>query len=186
VSTLFARTLLTLELCLAIRLPPVRTSAHSARLNQKDSLVASLDLAAFASIPSGKKNSRGAWHLRQIDGVYGVLQQVRRGVTGRRRACAAERGGRDGIRTRLIAAEFFLAQDVTGAIRAPRLRSERCMRRMNASSGHHFDRADRALTQPQDQVTTMQQILTAGHRVFRRHLAVVQVRTALRNRPPGR
>jgi hypothetical protein len=127
VSTLFARTLLTLELCLAIRLPPVRTSAHSTRLNQKDSLVASLDLAAFASIPSGKKNSRGAWHLRQIDGVYGVLQQVRRGVTGRRPASAAERGGRDGIRARLIAAEFFLAQDVTGTFRAPRLRSERCI-----------------------------------------------------------
>ena len=116
-STLFARTLLTLEPCPAIRLPPVPTCAHGASLNQKVFLVASLDLAASASIPSGKKNSRGAWHLRQIDVGYGVLPQVRHGVTARRRAYAAERSGQDGIRTRLIAAEFFLAQDVTGAIR---------------------------------------------------------------------
>ena len=52
--------------------------------------MASRDLAASASIPSGKKNSRGAWHLRQIEVNYEVLPQVRHDVTERRSANAAE------------------------------------------------------------------------------------------------
>jgi hypothetical protein len=54
--------------------------------------VAARDLAAFAFIPPGKKNSRGAWRLRQIEVGYNMLQQVRRGVTERRRAYATPPG----------------------------------------------------------------------------------------------
>jgi hypothetical protein len=61
--------------------------------------VAAPDLAASASIPSGKKNSRGGWHLRQIEVNYEVLPQVRHDVTERRSAYAAEPGGQGGIRT---------------------------------------------------------------------------------------
>ena len=57
---------------------------------------------------------------------------------------------------------------------------------MNRSTGHHFDRADRALAHAQDQVTTVQQIFGAGHRVLRRHLAVIQVRSTLGDGPPSR
>ena len=54
--------------------------------------MAARDLAAFAFIPPGKKNSRGAWRLRQIEVGYNMLQQVRRGVTERRRAYATPPG----------------------------------------------------------------------------------------------
>ena len=41
------------------------------------------DLTLSRSSPPGKKNSRGAVRLRQIDADYNLLPQVRRGVTGR-------------------------------------------------------------------------------------------------------
>lgn len=124
-STRFARTLLTLELCLTIRLPPVRTGAHGVDLFSRTSWWLPWTWTASASIPSGKENSRGEEHLRQIEVGYGMLRQVRRDVTERMRWYSAERSGPGGIRTRLIAAEFLPAQDATAAIRASRLRSER-------------------------------------------------------------
>ena len=54
--------------------------------------MAARDLAAFAFIPPGKKNSRGARRLRQIEVGYNMLPQVRRGVTERRRALVAPPG----------------------------------------------------------------------------------------------
>ena len=54
--------------------------------------MAARDLAAFAFIPPGKKNSRGASRLRQIEVGYKVLPQVRRGVAERRQALATQPG----------------------------------------------------------------------------------------------
>jgi hypothetical protein len=61
--------------------------------------VAARDLAAFAFIPPGKKNSRGARRPRQIEVGYNMLPQVRRDVTERRRAYAAPPGRPGGAET---------------------------------------------------------------------------------------
>jgi hypothetical protein len=72
--------------------------------------VAARDLAAFAFIPPGKKNSRGAWRLRQIEVGYNMLPQVRRGVTERRRTYVASRVGV--TRQELISDEFRLPRNL--------------------------------------------------------------------------
>ena len=68
--------------------------------------MAAPDLAASASIPSGKKNSRGARHLRQIEVNSWMLTQVRCLVTERRRMDAVQADEPDGIRARANMAEF--------------------------------------------------------------------------------
>src|SRR5712691_4020687 len=68
---------------------PTPTCAYAQALARRISWWLPGDLAAFAIIPPGKKNSRGAWRLRQIDVGYSLLPQVRRRVTERRQPCAA-------------------------------------------------------------------------------------------------
>jgi hypothetical protein len=81
--------------------------------------VAARDLAAFAFIPPGKKNSRGARRLRQIEVGYNMLPQVRRGVTERRPAYVAARPTRrcrNLSRTRPVAARSSPASTGPNAI----------------------------------------------------------------------
>ena len=58
-----------------------------------------------------------------------------------------------------------------------------------ASPGHHarhLDRTDGALADPDDQVTTVQQIARGRNSPDIRHFPVVEVRAALGDSPPGR
>ena len=88
-STQFRRTLPTREPYLASGRPPPSACAHAQVLARRSSWWLPGDLAAFASSPPGKKNSRGAPPLRQIELGYNLLQQVRRGVTERRQTRTA-------------------------------------------------------------------------------------------------
>ena len=69
--------------------PPTSACAHAQALARRTSWWLPGDLAAFASSPPGNKNSRGAPRLRQIEPGYNLLQQVRHGVTERRRTRTA-------------------------------------------------------------------------------------------------
>jgi hypothetical protein len=87
-----------------LTLPPGRplpsACAHAQALARRTSWWLPGDLAASASSPPGKKNSRGAARLRQIELGYNLLQQVRHDVTGCRRSYTAapvRRGRRDTV-----------------------------------------------------------------------------------------
>ena len=77
-----------------------RRPARTARgPSWKDFLVAPLDLALSRPSPRGKKNSRGAPRLRQIDRGNFSLAQVRRIVAKRTQPVTVMRAGSQGVWT---------------------------------------------------------------------------------------
>ena len=76
-----------------LTLPPGRpltsACAQAQALARRTSWWLPGDLTAFTSSPPGKKNSRGAARLRQIEPGYKLLPQIRRGVTACRRTPTA-------------------------------------------------------------------------------------------------
>ena len=88
-STQFGRTLPIRGPYPAAGRPPASACADAQALARRTSWWLPGDLAAFASSPPGKKNSRGVPRLRQIEPGYYLLPQVRRGVTERRRTRTA-------------------------------------------------------------------------------------------------
>ena len=104
--------------------PPASACAHAQALARRTSWWLPGDLAAFASSPPGKKNSRGASRLRQIKRGYNLSPQVRRGVTERRRMGTAAPVRRDRMET------------VLGCVLSPRDLPRRQPRQTPQAAGH--------------------------------------------------
>jgi len=143
-STQFGRTLPVREPYPAAGRPPPSACADAQALARRTSWWLPGDLAAFASSPPGKKNSRGAARLRQIEPGYNPLPQLRHGVTARRRTFTASpvrRGGPETVLGCVLSPRDFPRCQPRQTPRGGEPPGCECVfRHRICSSGHHRDR----------------------------------------------